>query len=145
MYADVASPLDEAANVSSISQSIMCFTSPCPLASWHAEDFLGHCAYVRTLHDQAVPYDIQDAMLRGTGQEWVVCDIATGHSPQLAAPEALTDIILQMAQQIGALPQGVSSKSSRISNCFAWLFATVRGSRQMEKRCGKAERLMAGK
>ncbi|KAF4626045.1 hypothetical protein G7Y89_g12116 [Cudoniella acicularis] len=100
LYADVASPLDEGAELSSISQSLMCFTSPCPLTSWHSEAFHGRCAYVRCLHDKAISYDIQCAMLEHTEQEWIVRDIATGHSPQLAAPETLRDIILEVGSKL---------------------------------------------
>jgi len=115
LYSDVTSPLDEAAELSSISQSLTVFTSPCPLTSWHAEAFRGRCVYVRTLLDLVVPCEIQSAMLERTGKEWIVRDIATGHSPQLAAPEMLTDIILEAAQQFEALPQmerEVSAESS---------------------------------
>ena len=38
-------------------------------------------------------------MLQQTGQDWIVKDIETGHSPQLAAPEELSDIILDLAKQ----------------------------------------------
>lgn len=127
LYADVKSPFDKAAELSCISQSITCFTSPCPITSWHAEEFRGRCAYVRTLHDQAVPYDIQTMMLKGTEQEWIIRDIATGHSPQLAAPEELTDIILDVAREFGALP-GERDILQRSSNprYSGWMWSIAR-------------------
>lgn len=112
LYAEISSPVDEALAMSCISQSLTCFTSPCPLTSWHSEAFQGRCAYVRTLHDQAVPYEAQCAMLESTGRKWIVHDIATGHSPQLAAPEKLVEIILDSARQFGALPQIPKDKNT---------------------------------
>ena len=38
-------------------------------------------------------------MLEGSGQLWITKDIETGHSPQLAAPEKLSSIILELATQ----------------------------------------------
>ena len=42
-------------------------------------------------------------MLQGTGQEWITKDIETGHSPQFAAPEKLSSIILELAKQFEAM------------------------------------------
>ncbi|MCJ1383829.1 hypothetical protein MMC17_006943 [Xylographa soralifera] len=48
-------------------------------------------------------------------QSWIIRDMATGHSPQLAAPETLTDIILDLAQQFGGLPHENGSVPSGVS------------------------------
>ena len=77
--------------------------SPCPTATWDAEAFKGRCAFIRTLKDQAIPLEVQDMILQGTGQEWITRDIDTGHSPQLAAPEKLSSIILELAEYFEAL------------------------------------------
>ena len=37
-------------------------------------------------------------MLEGTGQEWITKDIETGHSPQFAAPEKLSNIMVELAK-----------------------------------------------
>jgi hypothetical protein len=42
-------------------------------------------------------------MVQASGQEWIVNDIDTSHSAQLAAPEKLADIILDIAKQFEAL------------------------------------------
>ena len=42
-------------------------------------------------------------MLAGTGQEWITKDIETGHSAQLAKPEQLCSILLELASQFQAL------------------------------------------
>ena len=38
-------------------------------------------------------------IIEGTEQEWLVRDIETGHSPQLAAPDKLSDMIIELTQQ----------------------------------------------
>lgn len=103
LYRDVSPVLADAAALSSISPCLTSFKSPCPAATWDAEAFKGRCAYIRTLNDQAIPYEVQNMMLQGTGQEWITKDIETGHSPQLAAPEQLSSIILELAKQFEAI------------------------------------------
>ncbi|KAL8654427.1 MAG: hypothetical protein Q9226_003440 [Calogaya cf. arnoldii] len=102
LFDDVPSVLADAATISSISQSLTSFQSPCPAATWDKEAFKGRCAYIRTVNDQALPYDVQNMMLDGTGQEWIIRDIETGHSPQLAAPGKLSSIIIEVAKLIEA-------------------------------------------
>ncbi|EED13691.1 hypothetical protein TSTA_099430 [Talaromyces stipitatus ATCC 10500] len=51
----------------------------------------------------AVPYAAQTMMLQATGKEWNTWEIETGHSPQLAAPEKLADILVQIAKMFEAL------------------------------------------
>lgn len=77
--------------------------SPCPAASWDSEAYKGRIAYIRTVNDQAIPYAAQTMMLQATGQEWDTWDIETGHSPQLAAPEKLADILVEIAKKFEAL------------------------------------------
>ncbi|KAL8852520.1 MAG: hypothetical protein Q9221_002644 [Calogaya cf. arnoldii] len=103
LFHDLPSVLADAATISSISQSLTSFQSPCPAATWDAEAFKGRCAYIRTVNDRAMPYEIQKMMLEGTGQDWITRDIETGHSPQLAAPEKLSSIIIEVAKLIEAM------------------------------------------
>ena len=42
-------------------------------------------------------------ILEATGQDWIVRDIETGHSPQLAAPEKLCGIIVELAEHFAAM------------------------------------------
>ena len=93
LFQEVSPGLADAAAASSLNQCMTSFKSPCPAATWDAEAFKGRCAYIRTLNDQAVPYEVQNMMIRGTEQEWIMKDIETGHSPQLVAPEKLSAII----------------------------------------------------
>ena len=42
-------------------------------------------------------------ILEATGQDWIIRDIETGHSPQLAAPETLCSIIVELAEHFEAM------------------------------------------
>ena len=103
MYQDVSPVLADAAILSARSHSLTSFRSPCPAATWDTEAFRGRCAYIRTLNNQAIPYEAQNMMLQGTGQEWITKDIETGFSPQLAAPETLSSMLLDLARQFEAM------------------------------------------
>lgn len=83
--------------------SLASFKSPCPRASWDSKAFEGRCAYIRTVHDQAIPYEVQGMMLAGTEQDWIIKDIETGHSPQIVAPEKLCSILIELAKQFEAM------------------------------------------
>lgn len=102
-FHDVPPVLADAAVLSTISHGLTAFKSPCPAATWDAEAFKGRCAYIRTLNDQAIPYEVQNIMLQESGQEWITRDIETGHSPQFAAPEKLGSIILELAKHFEAM------------------------------------------
>lgn len=69
LFQDVSPVLADAAVLSTVSPSLTSFKSPCPAATWDTEAFKGRCAYIRTLNDRAIPYEIQNMMLQGTGQE----------------------------------------------------------------------------
>lgn len=103
MFGDLPPELADAAVLSCISQGKTSFTSPCPAASWDSEAFKGRIAYVKTINDRAVPYEAQSMMLQASGQDWIIRDIETGHSPQLAAPEKLADILLELGKHFEAL------------------------------------------
>lgn len=98
LFGDLPSDLAAAAVQSCVSQGKTSFTSPCPGASWDSEAFKGRIAYIKTVNDQAVPYQAQNMMLQATGVEWITREIETGHSPQLAAPEKLADILVELAE-----------------------------------------------
>jgi hypothetical protein len=74
------------------------FTSAVPRASWDGDDFKGRVAFIRTTDDRAIPLEVQQMMLDGTGVEWIVRDIESGHSPQLSRPEELVRILVEVAK-----------------------------------------------
>ena len=103
MYQDVSPVLADTAVLSGISHCLTSFKSPCPAASWDAEAYKGRCAYIRTINDRALPFKAQNMILEATGQDWIIRDIETGHSPQLAAPEKLCGIIVELAEHFEAM------------------------------------------
>lgn len=103
LFGDLPSDLADAAVLSCISQCKTSFTSPYPAASWDEEAYKGRLAYIKTVNDQAVPYAAQTMMLEATGQEWITRDMETSHSPQLAAPEKLADILVELAKHFESL------------------------------------------
>jgi hypothetical protein len=50
------------------------------------------------LSDAAIPLHAQQIMVDGTGVEWIVKDIDSGHSPQGSQPEKLTSILVELAK-----------------------------------------------
>jgi hypothetical protein len=72
--------------------------SPCPQASWGAEEYKGRVAFIRTLNDAAIPLQAQQMMLDGTGVNWIVKDIESGHCPQISQPQKLTEILVELAR-----------------------------------------------
>lgn len=81
-----------------MAQGMTAFSSPCPPASWDGDEYKGRLAYVRTVNDVGVPVAVQQMIIDGTGAEWIVRDIESGHSPQLSHPEKLTEILLELAK-----------------------------------------------
>ncbi|EAT78530.2 hypothetical protein SNOG_13905 [Parastagonospora nodorum SN15] len=62
------------------------------------DHFKGRVAFVRTLKDASIPVDVQQMMIDGTGVEWIVKDIESGHSPQGSQPEKLTSIVVELTK-----------------------------------------------
>jgi hypothetical protein len=56
-------------------------------------------AFIRTVNDASLPLALQQMFLDGTGAEWIVKDIESGHSPQLSQPENLVSILIELAKQ----------------------------------------------
>lgn len=77
--------------------------SPIPRATWDSDDYKGRVAFIRTVNDAAIPLAVQQMMLDGTGVDWIVKNIESGHSPQLSRPEELTEMVNELAQAFEAL------------------------------------------
>jgi len=86
-----------------MAQGMTSFTSPCPRATWDSEEYKGRVAFIRTLQDATIPLPVQQMMLDGTGAQWIVKDIDSGHSAQLSQPEKLTEILVELAKGFEAL------------------------------------------
>jgi len=55
------------------------------------------------LKDASIPVEGQQMMIAGTGVEWIVKDIESGHSPQGSQPEKLTSIVVGLAKAFQGL------------------------------------------
>ena len=86
-----------------VNHCLTAFQSPCPVASWNEQAYEGRCAYIRTVNDQALSYEVQTMIIEGTKQEWLIRDIETGHSPQLSAPDTLSEMIIELTQQFDVM------------------------------------------
>ncbi|KAF2739910.1 alpha/beta-hydrolase [Polyplosphaeria fusca] len=95
---DVPPELADVCAVSAMAQGMTSFTSPCPRASWDDEAYKGKVAYIRTTNDACIPFPVQQMMLDGSGVDFIVKDIESGHSAQVAQPEKLTQILLDLAK-----------------------------------------------
>lgn len=104
MFHDVEpTALAASAVASCLCPSLSSFTSPIPAASWNASGYKGRCAYIKTTDDRAVPVQVQDMMIGGTGQEWITREIHSSHDAQISQAEKLTEIVVELAQQFESL------------------------------------------
>lgn len=97
LFNQVLATLATAAATSAIAQGLTSFNSPCPPTTWDSEHFKGRLAYIRTVYDALILLDTQQAMIDGTGVEWIVKDIESDHSPQLSRAEELVGILVDLA------------------------------------------------
>ncbi|KAF7874179.1 hypothetical protein EAF04_002851 [Stromatinia cepivora] len=99
LYNDVTPPLfQDAIIMSTLCPSSASWHSAYPRASWDQEAFKGRIAFARTLKDTGIPLDYQDLFLRGTGVDWIVRDVDTGHSPQLVEAEMICELLVELVR-----------------------------------------------
>ncbi|KAH8589280.1 hypothetical protein B0O99DRAFT_746179 [Bisporella sp. PMI_857] len=104
LYGDLEpQALQDAMVLSTRCPSLASFMGPSPRASWDEEDYAGSLAYIRTLKDAAIPPAVQDMMMQGTGVQWIVKDIAAGHSAQAVEPEKLCDMLIELGKVLEEL------------------------------------------
>ncbi|KAF2260670.1 alpha/beta-hydrolase [Lojkania enalia] len=97
LFQDIPVSLADVAAVSAMAQGMSSFTSPCPRATWDSDEYKGRVAYIRTLNDACIPLPVQQMMIDRTEAEWIVRDIESGHSPQIARPEELVGRLVGLA------------------------------------------------
>ena len=103
LYNDVPDKPADVAVASCMNPALSSWTSPCPAASWDQKDFQGRRAFIRTVKDQCFPYDVQNMIIEGTGQEWILRDIDAGHCPNLSHPEKLVELVVELAEKSEAM------------------------------------------
>ncbi|KAG7006502.1 hypothetical protein G7Y79_00014g036770 [Physcia stellaris] len=85
--------------LSAVNHRLTAFKSPCPVASWNEQAHKRRRIYIRTFNDQAVPYAVQNKIIGGTEQEWLIGDMKTDHSPQLAASDGLSNVVIELIRR----------------------------------------------
>lgn len=75
------------------------FRSPCPTPAWAEDDFKGKFAYIKCTEDPAVSASMQASIVKGTGVEWIVQDIAGGHSPFVSRPKELAGMLFELSKR----------------------------------------------
>jgi hypothetical protein len=98
LYADAPDNLAPVLAVTAMAHGKTSWESPVPRASWDHEDFKNRVAYIRTLRDAAIPLNLQQMMIEGTGVEWVIRDVDCGHSAQLARAEEVVGIVEELVR-----------------------------------------------
>jgi hypothetical protein len=86
-----------------MAQGMTSFTAPCPRASWDADEFKGRVAFIKTLNDATIPPPVQQMMIDGTGVNWTLKEINSGHSPQLVKAEELKTMIVDLVESFQKL------------------------------------------
>ena len=98
LFNDVAPAHAAVAAISAMAQGLSSFTSPCPGASWDSDEFKGRVAYIRTAQDHTIPAPVQQMMLDGSGVQWLLRDIDSGHNAQISRPEELVGVVVGLAE-----------------------------------------------
>jgi hypothetical protein len=102
-YADVSEPLASEVSASLKGISLKVMTEKTPPVFYNDASFNGRRAYIRCAQDQVLDPPIQDALLEGSGVEWIVKEMSGGHSPFLYAPEKTAAIFTELVNQFAAV------------------------------------------
>lgn len=63
-----------------VPHALLAFKSPAPVPAWTDPGFEGRLAYLVCTDDLAIPRFGQEAMMQGTGMDWVVREIVGSHN-----------------------------------------------------------------
>ena len=63
-----------------VPHALLAFKSSIPAPAWTDPGFEGRLAYLEYTEDLAIQQFAQEAMIRGTGQAWMVKEMVGGHS-----------------------------------------------------------------
>lgn len=98
-YADVPEPMASEIIATLKGQSLKCLVEKTPPTHYTDAWFNDRRAYIRCEEDQVLPATQQDALISGTGVEWIVKEMGGGHSPFLYAPDKLATTFGELATQ----------------------------------------------
>lgn len=80
-------------------QSVRSFTDKVEVTGWKDEAYHGHRAYIRCLQDNAIPIQVQDALIQASEVDWVIKTLDASHSPFLSMPKDLAKVLSEIHQQ----------------------------------------------
>ena len=77
-----------------VPHALLAFKSPAPAPAWTDPGFEGRLAYLVCTEDVAIPRFGQEAMMHGTGMEWVVKEMEGSHNcPFLKKTEEASEAV----------------------------------------------------
>ena len=100
-FADAAAEAASAAVAELKPSAILSVESPAPASGIADPAVEGRRVYVMCMNDLAVPPPVQEMVLKGTGLEWKVMKIESGHCPMVSRPEELAKILVDVAEEFG--------------------------------------------
>lgn len=80
LSADVELGLAQKNAASLVPHATLAFKSPSPAPAWAGSALHGCLAYLVCTEDQAIPKSGQEAMMQGTGQQWIVKELQGSHN-----------------------------------------------------------------
>lgn len=98
-FADAPAELASAAVAELKPSAIPSVETPAPASGIADPAVEGKRVYVLCENDLAVPPQVQELVLKGTGLEWKVVRIEAGHCPMISRPAELTKILVDVADE----------------------------------------------
>ncbi|PNS16083.1 MAP kinase kinase kinase wis4 [Sphaceloma murrayae] len=83
-------------------QAMQVMTTPLQKPAWSDPQMKGKLGYIKCLRDQAIPLEGQTAVIQGTGQEWHIAEMDTGHSPFVSRAGETAKVCLDLLKKFEA-------------------------------------------
>jgi hypothetical protein len=100
-FADAPAELASAAVAELRPSAALSTESPCPASGIADPAVDGKRVYIMCMNDLAVPQPVQELVLKGSGLEWKVVKIESGHCPMVSQPAALAKVLVDVAEEFG--------------------------------------------
>ena len=99
LSADIEPALAQSNAASLVPHATLAFKSPSPAPAWSDAAFHGRLAYLVCTEDQAIPKLGQEAMMQGTGKNWIVRELQGSHNaPFLAKTQEAVEAVEAFVQ-----------------------------------------------
>ncbi|KAI9685946.1 MAG: hypothetical protein M1820_010713 [Bogoriella megaspora] len=103
-YQDCPTDLTAEAVAKLKGHSIVCLTEKEPPVYYNKKHFDGRRAYIRCTEDAALLPFVQDALIEESGVQWIVKEIAAGHSPFMSKPKELAQALNELVDEFEKAP-----------------------------------------